>query len=340
VPRRTVLLPATYSFSTVPYIEFSPDFLIAIKQLEKLNKEYGIWDGPNAIDMFLYSRHLFDEIPAFEIGRTQWDNWLLSYANKKKAAILDATQIFHLLHPFHGYARGLNESLLGQSNQKNKEISQGHIKDLDNARNYIISNNLILPCKENTNKNIDKNFEFNQTNELKTFLFYLQNSIEIRSNKELWEDVRQFLWRAKKFFPFNESVSDLKLLRRQLKEQKLDLSKTTSENIYFLLQDSVSNELSSLLQNIQSNSTPISLWGTGGYSERLGEWLVYKNIVISYYIDSFPKAETFQNKCLFNPMQLVSKSPKPFVIIASIFINDIKDQLSILGFNEKKDFTF
>ena len=59
--------------------------------------------GAHALDYFLFSPGIFAEIPAFAIGRTVWDNWLVWKARSEGAMVVDATSVVKAIHQYHAY---------------------------------------------------------------------------------------------------------------------------------------------------------------------------------------------------------------------------------------------
>lgn len=56
-----------------------------------------------AIDYFTFPRGAFGSVPAFAIGRTVWDNWLIYRARQLKLAVVDTTQRVLAVHQDHDY---------------------------------------------------------------------------------------------------------------------------------------------------------------------------------------------------------------------------------------------
>jgi glycosyltransferase involved in cell wall biosynthesis len=100
------------------YLEFKPGW-----DVEFVNhvKKWGVLDIPQAIDIFVFTRGLFHNIPPFSIGRSYWDNWLLSEAKRNRAAVIDGTAdltIVHQNHPYTGFKslKEIQESTQGRRN--------------------------------------------------------------------------------------------------------------------------------------------------------------------------------------------------------------------------------
>jgi hypothetical protein len=65
------------------------------------------------IDYFIFKRGVYDGMPAFALGRSAWDNWLVWNALKRGASLIDGTEAIFAVHQRHNYS---------------------HIKFWDNAR--------------------------------------------------------------------------------------------------------------------------------------------------------------------------------------------------------------
>ena len=59
--------------------------------------------GADALDYFLFSPGVFGGVPAFAIGRTVWDNWLVWKARSEGATVVDATSVVKPIHQDHDY---------------------------------------------------------------------------------------------------------------------------------------------------------------------------------------------------------------------------------------------
>jgi len=64
----------------------------------------GVRHGPTGIDFFVFPRGMWGKIPAFLIGRSMWDNWLLYKAVDLGAALVDASERLPVVHQNHDYA--------------------------------------------------------------------------------------------------------------------------------------------------------------------------------------------------------------------------------------------
>jgi hypothetical protein len=60
-------------------------------------------------DYFIFSRHLYTQIPNFAIGRAGWDNWMIYQAVMQSWSVIDATPTLTIVHQNHDYAHLQNE---------------------------------------------------------------------------------------------------------------------------------------------------------------------------------------------------------------------------------------
>lgn len=55
-------------------------------------------------DYFVFPSHLFATVPAFAIGRGNWDNWMVSHSKSLGIPVVDIGEFAPVLHQKHGYA--------------------------------------------------------------------------------------------------------------------------------------------------------------------------------------------------------------------------------------------
>ncbi len=73
-------------------------------RLVHLAEQVGEMDQPCAIDYFVFTRDLFQNIPEFAIGRIGYDNWLIYKARSEKVPVLDASKVITAVHQNHDYS--------------------------------------------------------------------------------------------------------------------------------------------------------------------------------------------------------------------------------------------
>lgn len=96
------------------------------------------------IDYFVFSRHLWCDIPPFAIGRTCWDNWLLFNAESRNKKVIDGSQAIMAIHQNHNYAHVVDgDGYKGIESQHNRILTGDSRKlfSLDQA-NYFLDDDL------------------------------------------------------------------------------------------------------------------------------------------------------------------------------------------------------
>jgi len=81
-------------------LEFSPTWE---KNLREAVRSRGAIEPPNGLDYFVSPKGLWANIPAFALGRTAWDQWLLFDARSRGVPVIDCTARVCVVHQKHGY---------------------------------------------------------------------------------------------------------------------------------------------------------------------------------------------------------------------------------------------
>ena len=119
--------------------------------LKKTNNDYS-YHNKWGIDYFIFNKNTFIPIPKFLIGRTCWDNWIISSMKKNNFKIIDCTSSIECFHPFHDYShiKSKNEKShhKGVERDYNLKICGGY-KNLFNINDcdYYLNNNKIKKKK-------------------------------------------------------------------------------------------------------------------------------------------------------------------------------------------------
>jgi hypothetical protein len=64
----------------------------------------GEFYSPWGIDYFIFTRHLYTEVPDFTIGRPAWDNWMVYHARTSFGMAIDASRDVVVIHQNHDYS--------------------------------------------------------------------------------------------------------------------------------------------------------------------------------------------------------------------------------------------
>ena len=79
-------------------------------------------------DYFIFPQNRFRDIPAFSIGRGNWDNWMVAQMTKTNSPVIDVTAKLLAGHQNHeyGHAGGrMKAYVTGDEAQKNKQLAGG-----------------------------------------------------------------------------------------------------------------------------------------------------------------------------------------------------------------------
>ncbi len=107
-------------------------------------------DTAGAIDYFVFSADVYDEIPPLAIGRTVWDNWLVGNV-VPGTPIVNASPYLFVVHPEHGYGLDGTERkgviFGGPEAQHNRALCAGQKLHSCNHATWLISKEGIVHPK-------------------------------------------------------------------------------------------------------------------------------------------------------------------------------------------------
>ena len=94
-------------------------------------------------DYFVFPQSEFGEVPAFAIGRANWDNWMVYHAHTQDMPVVDATRVITAIHQNHGYSHlvgGRNEAYVKGAEAKcNKKLAGGMHLVRGSAANWLLT---------------------------------------------------------------------------------------------------------------------------------------------------------------------------------------------------------
>jgi len=85
----------------------------------------GILHAECGLDYFVFTREVYPEIPAFAIGRTTWDNWLVRTPRINGVPVIDGSEAILAVHQDHHYghvAGGRDEAWHGEEASRNRAL--------------------------------------------------------------------------------------------------------------------------------------------------------------------------------------------------------------------------
>ncbi len=90
--------------------------------------ETGKLNRPSALDYFVFTTGLYNDIPPFTIGRPGWDNWMVYRARSLRVPVIDATKAITAIHQNHDYSHhfmGIAGVYRGKQAKKNLRLLGG-----------------------------------------------------------------------------------------------------------------------------------------------------------------------------------------------------------------------
>jgi hypothetical protein len=105
-----------------------------------------------AIDVFVFTRDMYLEVPPLAIGRAWFDQWLIKDAIAHDLPVVDITKVARAIHQKHDYAHiagGQRGAYAGEEAQRNLEIygSIPHAFTLLNATHELLLTGEIRPVR-------------------------------------------------------------------------------------------------------------------------------------------------------------------------------------------------
>jgi len=93
-------------------LEFGAGWEERIK--ERMRSE-GQLESHTGIDLFVFPRGTYEEVPPLAIGRVWFDQWCIKYARRKGIAVVDLTRFAPIVHQMHdyGHVAGGREAVYG-----------------------------------------------------------------------------------------------------------------------------------------------------------------------------------------------------------------------------------
>jgi len=73
------------------------------ERLRDIARHTGVVASPSYIDYFVFARGLYSPMPAFVIGRTAYDNWMLWKARSLRVPVVNTSAVVLAIHQNHDY---------------------------------------------------------------------------------------------------------------------------------------------------------------------------------------------------------------------------------------------
>ncbi|MCM8787407.1 MAG: glycosyltransferase family 2 protein [Candidatus Omnitrophica bacterium] len=112
-----------------------------------------------ALDYFVFPKKINFNLPAFAVGRTAWDNWLVYRARVMRVPVIDASYSITAIHQEHDYshAKGLRNVWFGKEREYNWRLV-GDRRKFFNIKdaNWIVTKDGIKKASLNLIRSIEK----------------------------------------------------------------------------------------------------------------------------------------------------------------------------------------
>jgi hypothetical protein len=108
----------------------------------------GMPGEPTAIDVFIFTPDVYEDVPPFAIGRGWFDQWLIKEACRQRIPVVDVTNVARAIHQNHDYAHvggNLQAVLSTEEGQRNLALYGGtpHAFSLLNATHELLPDGTI-----------------------------------------------------------------------------------------------------------------------------------------------------------------------------------------------------
>ncbi len=92
------------------------------------------------VDIFVFPKGVFEEVPPFAIGRTVFDNWLLWSARHRRIPLVDFTPSVLTIHQNHASSNTWTEIVNGPEARRNRSLTTEwrHSFTLDDASHQLV----------------------------------------------------------------------------------------------------------------------------------------------------------------------------------------------------------
>lgn len=125
------------------YIDFSN--VLWEHELRKKVEKIGKLHPQCGIDYFVFEKGFGMDMPPFNLGRTCWDNWIVSHALRIGLDVVDATEKVFAVHQNHDYSHtgGEKKARKGDEAIINRRLLRKNIAFIQEAKWRFLNNKLV-----------------------------------------------------------------------------------------------------------------------------------------------------------------------------------------------------
>jgi hypothetical protein len=315
------------------------------QEITETSELYGCWDQSNAIDFFLFSRNLYDNIPPLVVGHMGWDNWLLWRAHEQGAMIIDGSMQSALYHPIHGYSSdgtGLLMRSQGAQAIENRRLTEGKTTNLNDATSHVLQDSTIQALDTQKQRKLKEHCAPDFNREFLAGLKYLKDSFDTRTADEMLDCCRTILWRQKRFYPLlDDNNRDYRNLRFDIVEAYDKGQQGDIRSAALLLEKTVAKAFTERLETLSCNRK-IFLWGTGSRGQQLLEFLRQNGIHVEGFLDRDARkvgTKVNDTPIVGNSLEQARVLGEFHVIIASMYAGEIAEEFEQAGLKKLIDYS-
>ncbi|WP_308910068.1 hypothetical protein [Pseudokordiimonas caeni] len=326
----------------VPLGEEGKDFWA---DLSAIDREYGCWDRSNAVDLFLFTRDIYTDIPSFAVGRMGWDNWLVWSARDSGGDVIDASADMNLFHPIHGYhaVGGWHQLVQGDDAVRNRQLMDGRAMNLDEAVTHLLKDGELIVADLGARDWLATECARDPAREFVAGCVRLAGASAWMEQRALVDAAYTLLERVERYFPIMS-------LEAANGKNAFDwdgfagLSKGSPVQAAEMLQDFVMAGFAERLIAAKRQGREICIRGTGGLAMRLVDFLQRRGITPDMFVDraAGKRLPTAPEVPVISVEEFggIANPGRHLIIAASMHAPEIGREYQALGFLPERDILY
>lgn len=299
-----------------------------------LDARYGHWDIDNAIDIFIFDRTLYRDVPDLSVGRSGWDNWLLWEAKRQGAALVDLSAEMALKHPIHGYVGpqgGWANLMTDPDVVRNQALVAGDRLTFSDMDLYVQDSAVQSNISE-SKQDIWTHCRPDPQRELMAGLRYLEHSSA--SDDEKLDACRSLLWRLGAYFPFACPAAKGAMATDSLLAARTAAEAGDHAAAVVQLQAILCGPLIDAVGHTAAGGGTVYIWGAGDLGARAYRYLRASHPDVRFCLiskDGQAGGDFGEPLPVYRPAA-VDCGSEDLILVASIYVQDILSDARACGF--------
>ena len=290
-------------------------------------------DAPTALDLFVFNRDFYTNLPPMTVGRTAWDNWLLAEASLRKAAIIDASPSVTLVHQSHDYGHlpgAWLEVWSGAEASANRALAGSDLITLESAATLTLFPTGLRDGYFPVDAPADAAAERR--------LALALSRRRAGDADAAWHLALESLALAGEYLFYSPELE-----RVALADAKRTFLAETRDSLGLkVLRQICANSATAWLRSETCRKgRPLALWGIGRYGRSILDLLQRATLQPNLLVDLAPPAAgrgPFDIP-VSHPVELERfAANRPFVIIGTMYRNEVAQQLNRYGYRPQTDY--